>query len=248
MKDKDVNYFIPNLFPEYFSETVQTVVNKKQREQREFKKSKNFGFELCSSAVFCGPFGIPLIKKYTKEWPQHFITLSEMKNVGNNNIGVTTFDYDYVLEGLVSNPSTYVGQFLTYKCVCEPDLSIAVGEPLAIAVANSFRSHSTAYYLQQHGCNVIPTMKWSTPNTFGVCFSGYEKGGAVIVSTIGVIRDERSRMYFSRGFRELLKRLSPDSVGIYGDRPEWIESLFPSQLDVHYFSHERFNRMRGYGK
>ena len=67
MKDKDVNYFIPNLFPEYFSETVQTVVNKKQREQREFKKSKNFGFELCSSAVFCGPFGIPLIKKYTKE-------------------------------------------------------------------------------------------------------------------------------------------------------------------------------------
>ena len=247
MKDKIINN-TPSLFPDFYSETSLSVVDNKQKEQWAFKKSKNFGLEYCSSAIFCGQYGIPLIMKYTENWPQRFITLSEMKNIGNNNIGVTTFDYDYVLENIVSNPSAFVEKFSTYKCICEPDLSINVGEPLALAVANSFRSHSTAYYLQQHDCNVIPTIKWSTPNTFDVCFSGYEKGGAVIVSTIGVIRDERSRMYFSRGFKEMLKRISPDSVGLYGDRQEWIDNLIPSQLDVHYFSHERFNRMRGYGK
>ena len=171
-----------------------------------------------------------------------------MRPVGNHNIGITTFDYDYVLEKLLSKPSAFVRPFSTYKCICEPDLSINVGNPLAIAVANSFRSHSTSYFLQEHGCNVIPTVKWSTPKTFDVCFSGYEGGGAVIVSTIGVIRDERSRMYFTRGFGEMLNRLSPDSIGLYGNHPEWIEDLIPSQLDVHYFCHERFKRMRGYGK
>lgn len=212
------------------------------------KKNKNLGMEFCSSAFFCGQYGIPLIKKYTEDWPQRFTVLSEMGSTGQKDIGIATFDYDYLLDNLVSNPSVYVERFLTYKCVCEPDLSIKVGDPLAIAIANSFRSHCTSYYLLQHDCKVIPTIKWSTPDTYDVCFSGYEKGGSVIISTIGAIRDERSRMYFVRGFREMLNRLSPDSIGLYGDHPKWIEDLVPSQLDVHYFCHERFNRMRGHGK
>ena len=247
MKDKVFDN-TPSLFPELYSERPYLVDKEKRKEQRKFMNSKNFGLEYCSSALFCGHYGIPLIKKYTDDWPKRFITLSEMKLVGTRDLGITTFDYDYVLESLVSNPSAYVESLSTYKCICEPDLSINVGEPLAVAVANSFRSHSTSYYLQQQGCGVIYTVKWSTPNTYDVCFSGYEKGGAAIVSTIGVTRDERSRMYFARGFREMLNRLSPDSVGLYGDRQEWIDDLIPSQLDVRYFCHERFNRMRGYGK
>jgi hypothetical protein len=247
MKDKNIDY-TPSLFPDLYSGTSLPVVDNKQKEQWAFKKSQNFGMEFCSSALFCGQYGIPLIRKYTEDWPERFITLSEMKSVGTKNIGVATFDYDCVLEHLVSKPSAYIEQLSTYKCVCEPDLSINVREPLAIAVGNTFRSHAISYYLQQNNCHVIYTVKWSTPNTYDVCFSGYEKGGAVIVSTIGVTRDERSRMYFSRGFTEMLKRISPDSVGLYGDRQEWIDNLIPSQLDVHYFSHERFNRMRGYGK
>lgn len=55
-------------------------------------------------------------------------------------------------------------------------------------------------------------------------------------------------MYFKDGFKEMLKRISPDAVVLYGDNNEWIASLMPKQLDVQHFSHERFNRMRGYGK
>ena len=55
-------------------------------------------------------------------------------------------------------------------------------------------------------------------------------------------------MYFKDGFKEMLKRISPDAVVLYGDSNEWIASLMPKQLDVQHFSHERFNRMRGYGK
>jgi hypothetical protein len=247
MKDSIMEY-TPSLFPDYFPEMLRPIAKNKQQEQWAFEKNKNLGLELCPSAFFGGRYGIPLIKKYTQDWPQHFITFSEIKRIGNKDTGVATFDFDQVLNKLVSNPSLYVGRLSTYKCVCEPDLSIRLGDPLAIAIANTFRSHCTSYYLHQQGCEVIPTMKWSSPDSYEVCFSGYEKGGAVIVSTIGVTRDERSRMYFIRGFNEMLNRISPDSVGLYGDRHEWIDKLIPSQLDVRYFFHERFNRMRGYGK
>ena len=80
-----------------------------------------------------------------------------------------------------------------------------------------------------------------------MCLDGYERGGAVVISTIGAMNDERSRMYFKDGFHEMLKRISPDAVVLYGDRNDWVTEMMPKQLDVHYFCHERFNRMRGYG-
>ena len=46
------------------------------------------------------------------------------------------------------------------------------------------------------------------------------------------MKDERSRMYFKEGFKEMLKRISPDAVVLYGYSIEWISSFMPKQLDV----------------
>ena len=243
-------YVTQSLFPDSLFETAtsDTKQRRRKKEQALLKKNRNFGLENCSSAVFCGQYGIPLIKTYTGEWPGRLVPFSELKGHGDQKIGVATFEYDYLLDRLVYFPDKYAKLLSTYKCVCEPDLSIKIGNPLAVAVANTFRGHSVSYCLQEHGCRILPTMKWAAPNTFDVCFSGYGKGGAVIVSTIGIRRDERSKMYFLYGFQEMLRRISPDSVGFYGDCVEWIDKMLPEQLDVRYFPHERFNRMRGYGR
>lgn len=241
-------YDSPCLFPNMDSGKILPVAKQKQKQRWELKKARNLGLEFCLTATFCGEYGIPLIRKYTDDWPQSFITVSELGIIGGPSIGVAGFDYDYILDRLTSDPEPYISILSRYKCICEPDYSIKIGDPLAIAVANSFRSHAVSYYLQERGLKVMPTIKWAMSNSFDVCFSGYEKGGAVIVSTIGVLRDERSRYYFERGFNEMLKRISPDSVGLYGSTNEWIEALMPSQLDVRHFSHNRFNRMRGYGR
>lgn len=241
-------YDSPCLFPDMDLDSSLSTAKQKQRNRWELKKNRNLWIEFCSTATFCGKYGIPLIRKYTDDWPQNFITVSELGTIGGPSIGVAGFDYDYILERFTSNPELYIPVLSRYKCICEPDFSIKIGDPLAIAVANSFRSHTFSYYLQERGFKVMSTIKWAMSNSFDVCFSGYEKGGSVIVSTIGVMRDERSRYYFERGFTEMLKRISPDSVGLYGSTNEWIEALMPSQLDVRHFSHNRFNRMRGYGR
>lgn len=242
------DFIIPSLFPEFEPSNRLIIANDREKQRWRFNKIRNFGLEYCTNATFQGKYGIVLIKKYTDALPDKFVTLGKINDIGSKTTGVLGFAYDYELNRLASSPLDYVKRLTRYKCTCEPDFSMKIGDPLAVVIGNAFKSHTTAFCLQEHGCLILPTMKWSSPDSYEVCFDGYEKGGAVIVSTIGVMKDERSHMYFKAGFQEMLKRVSPEAVVLYGECSEWIMRMMPSQLDVHCFSHERFNRMRGHGK
>ena len=239
---------MPCLFPDMKLETQTDIVKKESKEQWKFKKSQNMGLEYSKNAFRSGKYGIAKLKKYIGDLPNKFITLQDINKIGSPNIGVLGFSYDYVLENLATHIEKYVSSLSNYKCFGEPDFSVKIGDPLACAVSSTFRSHNIAYYLQEMGCPIIPTMKWSDETSYDVCFDGYEKGGAVLVSTMGVLRDERSHMYFANGFKEMLKRISPDTVVLYGENKEWISDLFPDQLCVHYIENEHIKRMRNYGK
>ncbi len=238
------NILQPSLFPEF--EIRNSTASSKDKWQQ--KKNSYFGLEYCSEASFSGTYEIPIIKSYKGSLPDKFITFSEINNTGSPNIGICCCDFDYKLERLCSNPKSYLSSISKYLCIVEPDLSAKIGDPYAVIIGNMFRSHSNSLYFQNSGIPVIPMMKWAMPNSYDVCFAGYEKGGIVFVSTIGSLRDYRSRMYFKNGFYEMLNRISPDSIILYGDINDWTLNLMPKQLDVNLFLHERFNRMRNYGK
>lgn len=236
------------LFSELENETENRNKKEKHKQKWAFEKTRNFGLEYCSNAFFQGKYGIAQIKKYTGPLPQKFITLDEVNNIGSLTTGVAGFAYDCNLDDYAYRPEKYADKLSKYICVGELDFSMRVSDPLGVVVANAFRSHTSAFYYQEHGCHILPTMKWSSTQSYEVCFDGYEKGGAVAVSTIGTLRDERSKMYFKNGFNEMLKRISPDAIALYGTINDWILSLMPSQLDVRLYEHERFNRMRQYGR
>lgn len=175
-------------------------------------------------------------------------SLSEAKGRGSYDACVTCFESDNELEELWYSPKSFVHTLTRYNCFCEPDFSLKVKSPLSIQIANTYRNQAIAFYMQEHDVKVIPCMAWSSRESFEFCFDGHEKGGVVIVSTIGTLKDERSSMYFRAGFTEMLKRISPDSVILYGDCNERLLGWMPSQLDIHHFEHYRFKRMRGHGK
>lgn len=242
------NYYQGSLFPEFDKENSTAAVIKKEKERWQKKKDSYFGLEYCSTAMFNGVFEIPVIKAYNGPLPDKFITFSEIDKSGSPTTGVCCCDYDYILDELCYNPKSYLPTLSKYHCIVEPDLSAKIGTPYAVIIGNMFRSHSVSLCFQNNGTPVIPMMKWAMPNSYDVCFAGYEKGGAVFVSTVGSLQDSRSRMYFKHGFNEMLKRISPDSVILYGDVNDWTLKLMPKQLDVHHFPHERFKRMRQHGK
>lgn len=125
------NYYIEqSLFPEYISGNKLKAATEKEKQRWQFCKSKNFGLEYCANATFQGKYGIVLINKYVDTLPNSFITLHETNSIGSPNIGVVGFSYDYELERLSNNLQRYAPRLAKYKCICEPDFSMKIGDPL----------------------------------------------------------------------------------------------------------------------
>ncbi len=239
--------FQKSLFPEMEEEALK-IAKRESKEKWLAQKSINFGLEYCNDAIFSGKYGIPLLKSYIGPIPKDYTTFSEITETGNHSCCVTGFDYDFVIDRLWNHPEHYVEALSHYKCICEPDFSLKINNPLSVQIANTYRSHAVAYFMQEHGIDILPSMSWSSTRSYEFCFDGHYRGGAVMVSTIGTMKDERSRRYFRLGFSEMLKHISPDAVILYGDINESILSLMPKQLDVHHFDHNRFKRARNHGK
>ena len=154
------NTYTPFLFSELQIEK-EKAISKKAKEKWQKMKSHNWALDYNLNAPRTGKYGITKLHKYTNDLPQKFITLHEANNMGSPNTGVLGFSYDYELEKLASKPSIFIPKLTRYKCVGEPDFSMKIGDPLASVVSSTYRSHNIAYYLQQQGCNILPTMKWA---------------------------------------------------------------------------------------
>lgn len=68
-------------------------------------------------------------------------------------------------------------------------------------------------YWQDEGQLVIPTISWSTPDSFEFCFDGVEKHSVVAVGMIGC---KRSKREFLQGYNEMMFRIEPDAIICFG--------------------------------
>jgi len=212
-------------------------------------KSENiFGQQYCQNAILSGKYGIPLLKPYIGEIPRNFISIGDLRARTNvKNSGIACFDTDQELEKFWRNPNRLLKYMSDAVCVTEPDFSLKIGTSLSIQITNTYRNHVLAYLMQESGIDVVPNMCWSNTQSYEFCFDGHSKGGWVCVSTIGTCKDIRSRMYFKRGFEEMLKHIEPDAVMLYGDINEEMLSWMPKQLTIQHVTHKRYERAR-YGK
>ena len=210
-------------------------------------KGSVFGLGYCYGAIRSGKYGIPKIKAFHDAIPDNFVTYSECKTIKDYSYGLASYDDDKILERVWNNFDRYIPSFSKFQCVGEPDFSLKLEYPLAVQIANAYRNHALAYRMQESAIKVLPSPSWSSTESFEFCFDGYEKGGAVLISTIGTLRDERSSMYFKLGFEEMLKRISPDAVVLYGDVNDSLSQWLPKQLHIIHVEHNRFVRARIHG-
>ena len=68
-----------------------------------------------------------------------------------------------------------------------------------------------------------------------------------MISSQGVLRDERSKWYFELGFKEMLKQINPDSVIVYGDGNKEHFPWFPQSLEIEFVMSNRIKRLRANG-
>ena len=128
-----------------------------------------------------------------------------------------------------------------FKCVLTPDFSLYADMPIVMMMWNIYRSRMIGQYWQRQGMHVIPTVSWCGKRTFDFAFDGL-KGGVVAVSTIGT---NGSEDVFKSGFEEMIKRVKPVGILLYGT-DKYNDYVAGHGIET-YFYKTNFENRRVYG-
>lgn len=164
-----------------------------------------------------GKWGIPLVKK--QEIPTDDIMLvacSDTRandNEENKKRGVHFFVDDYRFSGIYDNPERSLARYSQYAFLLTPDFSTYTDMDLWRQLESVAKNRWVGAYWQCKGLTVIPTISWGSSRSFEFCFDGVEQCSTVAVGMIGC---KQSRIGFMRGYNEMLERLQPEKIIVFG--------------------------------
>lgn len=129
---------------------------------------------------------------------------------------------DYQFERVWNDAPRYVPILKRFKAVMAPDFSMYTDFPKAVQIFNHYRKMWCAAYWQEHGMKVIPTICWSTPDSFEWCFDGIPKYSLVCICTVGGFGShEDNKGAWIEGYEKCLEVLDPSEILLFGkDFPE----------------------------
>lgn len=162
-----------------------------------------------------GFYQMPRLKKCLHV-PERLINFNEVLTSRDYNAGVHFFIDDYRFERVWNQPERYIGILKGFDCVFTPDFSLYLDMPEAMKIWNIYRSRLIGQMCQREGMNVIPTVSWADAESYDYCFDGLPAGGAVAVSTVGVMRDKEAERIFRDGMAAMIGKIEPGLILMYG--------------------------------
>lgn len=130
----------------------------------------------------------------------------------NKDFGVHFFQDDHKFESVWTKPNKHLERLLSYGCVLAPDFSLYTDFPVALQIMQTYKRHWVARYWQEKGIKVIPTINWSTQDSYEWCFDGEPCNSIVAVGNVGLVKNKKARELFDRGFEEMKNRLTPSKI------------------------------------
>lgn len=168
-----------------------------------------------------GEYGIPELAPTQFESGCEFISFNYAKSCKDRgNKGIHFFIDDYQFDRLWRRPDFYLPMLQEFRYVMTPDFSMYTDFPKAMQIYNHYREHWIGAYLQENCVDVIPTIGWSTPDSYEWCFDGEPTNSVVAVSSVGTQNNEEAKELFVLGYKEMVKRLEPETIIFYGSIPE----------------------------
>lgn len=138
---------------------------------------------------------------------------------------------DYRFETVWSKPFRPLSRLQKVGTALTPDFSLWSEMPLAMQVWQVYRSRWCGLWMDSHGVQVIPTVSWSTPESYDFAFAGIPFRSVVAISSVGIRGDAAKRGYLD-GITEMIARIAPAKVLVYG-RSLGEDSFWTE--DFHYF-------------
>ena len=132
---------------------------------------------------------------------------------------------DYRFETVWKRPIKALEALAPYQTVLTPDFSLYREWPLMLQLWNTYRNRWCGRFWQEQGFSVIPTISWSTAESYDFCFLGVSHRSVIAVGTVGIQRDPLAQQLFIDGFRQMVERLEPTAVLSYGSVPAVCHTL-----------------------
>lgn len=165
-----------------------------------------------------GEYHIPQIKPVTELYVKDWIGFNFVSTTKKcrETTGIHFYIDDYQFERVWNAPLRFSKVFSEFGAVMTPDFSTYLDFPKAVRVFNHYRKHWCGAYWQEMGITVIPTIEWGLQEDYDWCFDGEPEGGIVAVSNVGIMRDKELRENYMLGYKEMLTRLQPKEVLMFG--------------------------------
>lgn len=159
------------------------------------------------------------------------------KEYGN---GIHFYVDDYQFERVWKNPEKYIEMLSAFDCILTPDFSLYANMALPVQMWNIYRSRLIGRIAQQKGLTVIPTVSWSDKRSYEFCFEGLPTESTLSISTIGVKREEEAYQMWKNGVDEMIRRLRPTRLLVYGGAIEYDYG----DIEVVYFNNKVTERWK----
>ena len=176
---------------------------------------------LVENAEFDGYIELPVIKTSDK-LPKKVVTFSKAmtKSWTDFDCWVVFYEHDKEFERLWNNPKQYLDKLKKFKGVISPDFSLYRNMPLVMQMWNTYRGRALAVWLQNNDVEIIPNVRFGDERTFSFCFEGIEENKTVAVGTHGCIKRKEDKIFFNIGLAQMVQRLSPKTIIVYGSAPD----------------------------
>lgn len=155
---------------------------------------------------------------------------------------------DYRFERVWRTPEKYLPMLQGVGLACAPDFSLYADMPLPLQRWNVYRSRLLAAWWHTQGINVIPTLQYSTQESYGFAFDGLPEHSVVATSTIGTTRNATARNLWRLGMDEAIRRLNPSCVLVYGNEPDSYDWHGTRHITYTSNSQQRFNQLHNAGR
>lgn len=193
-----------------------TPLDDEDDEYNKFDSSAYLNLDYVDSDELEPTYGFPILR------PCHYVPaklqgFNYAKSNPDPTAAVHFFIDDYQFERLWRNPEQYLESVEQYQAALTPDFSLYTDMPKVMQMWNIYRARLLGNFWQSMGLEVIPTVSWSTPESFDFCFKGIQQGGTVALSTNGVRKTDESKQLFKQGATAMLEAIKPETVLLYGE-------------------------------
>lgn len=121
---------------------------------------------------------------------------------------------DYRFETVWSQPNKSLSRIQRVGVALTPDFSLWREMPMVMQQWQVYRARWCGMWMYSHGIAVIPTVSWSTPESWKFCFLGIPRNSVVAISTVGTNDD--AMPFFKRGVQAMVDEIDPSMVLVYG--------------------------------